>query len=155
MWFAALAHFVWMRVNHRQRFLKLWQRLRTENIIVNNMQSFITEVEPGSKCITMLSKLTHIKLTFSVNFSTTFQFKNGKNNFMPRKENVCVCVYLDLNTEWRSVCWLVEDWRRQVGQTESTAAVDVHHLITAPGWHTRTHRHNLCVFITLLASNCK
>lgn len=42
--------------------------------------------------------------------------------------------YLDLDAERRSVCWLVEDRTRQVGETQSAAAVDVHHLVTSPRW---------------------
>lgn len=37
------------------------------------------------------------------------------------------------------MCRLVEDRIRQVGETQSAAAVDVHHLVTAPRWN-KTHK---------------
>lgn len=38
------------------------------------------------------------------------------------------------------MCGLVEERTRQVGETQSAAAVDVHHLVAAPGYtHTHTH----------------
>lgn len=55
---------------------------------------------------------------------------------MPPEKCGCMCAYLDLDAQRRCVCWLVEDWICQVGQTQSTATVDVHHLVTTPGWQT-------------------
>lgn len=68
-------------------------------------------------------------------------FQNTLHVAEPRER--CEPKYLDLDAEGRSVCRLVEDRICQVGETQSAAAVDVHHLVTAPRWTKR----NLSSFV--------
>lgn len=69
-------------------------------------------------------------------------FKNTRTSVAEPRER-CEPEYLDLDAEGRSVCRLVEDRICQVGETQSAAAVDVHHLVTAPRWTKR----NLSSFV--------
>lgn len=68
-------------------------------------------------------------------------FQNNRTSVAEPRER-CEPEYLDLDAEGRSVCRLIEDRIRQVGETQSAAAVDVHHLVTAP----RCTKRNLSSF---------
>lgn len=68
-------------------------------------------------------------------------FQNTRTSVAEPRER-CEPEYLDLDAEGRSVCRLVEDRICQVGETQSAAAVDVHHLVTAP----RCTKRNLSSF---------
>lgn len=80
-----------------------------------------------------------------IQINSTFCHHNSKSITSPRQKGGCVCAYLDLDAQRRSVCWLVEHWIRQVGQTKSTATVDVHHLVTTPCWQINK---KVCQFST-------
>lgn len=55
------------------------------------------------------------------------EIRESKQSWPP-----CGRAYLDFNTQRRGVCGEVKDRVCQVGQRQSTAAVDVNHLIAAP-----------------------